>query len=120
MAEVVLEGRRYREVVVDDGLTMLEPIDPAPQRPAIGTIRHVGIGGRARVIDADMELGVGVWRTEREGFRRALWDAAYGYVSGFRGRDIAYFVVTRSFSRRLFYRVVRWERSRARERGEIV
>lgn len=35
------------------------------------------------------------------GLRRALWDIAFGHVSGFPLRDIAYYVRTRSFSRRI-------------------
>lgn len=75
-------------------------------------VSHVGIGGTTRIVETHMDLGRGVWRTPEHGLRRAIWDAAFGYVSGFRKRDIAYYVITRSLSERLSDRVIEWERRR--------
>lgn len=63
-------------------------------------VTYIGLGGTWRAVHTEMELGRGVWRTPMYGLRRAIWDAAFGYVSGFRKRDILYFVLTRSLSRR--------------------
>lgn len=59
----------------------------------------VAFGGRTRMVRTDMDLGRGRFRTPEHGLRRAVWDIAHGYVSGFRKRDIAYYVLTRSFAR---------------------
>lgn len=75
-------------------------------------IQYVGFGGTIRSVTTDMKLGRGVWRTPEYGLRRAVWDAAHGYVSGFRIRDIAYYLVTRSFSERIAERVIAWEQSK--------
>lgn len=66
-------------------------------------IQHLGFGGRSRVIESDIDLGRGRLRIDpnRHGFRMAVWDAAFGYVSGFRVRDIAYYIATRSLSSRV-------------------
>lgn len=80
-------------------------------------ITYVGWGGVTRTVAANFQLGVGVYRPELDssGIRRAVWDAAFGYLSGFRKRDIAYFILTRSLSRR----VCRWALAReARKRLE--
>ncbi len=75
------------------------------------TISHVGAGGRIRTIDANFDLGIGRWRVRQEyGPARAIWDAAYGYVSGFRKRDIAYYLLTRSLSARIWRIAHRWEK----------
>lgn len=72
----------------------------------------VGIWGRHRETTADSDLGrggrVGVG-PDAKGLRRAAWDAAFGYVSGFRKRDIAYWVLTRSLSQRVYRRVAALE-----------
>lgn len=75
-------------------------------------VDHIGIFGKTRTIRADVELGYGTWRTPDYGIRRAIWDAAFGYVSGFRKRDIAYYVITRSLSRSFCEAVMAWERRR--------
>lgn len=70
------------------------PFDPTE-------IQHIGWGGKTRTVTADMDMGVGVFRTPPYGLRRAIWDASFGYVSGFRKRDIIYYVLTRSLSKRV-------------------
>lgn len=59
-----------------------------------------------------MELGRGCFRTPDYGIRRALWDAAFGYVSGFRKRDIIYYLLTRSLSPRIAARTIAAEQKR--------
>jgi hypothetical protein len=75
-------------------------------------VNYLGWGGTHRTVTADMDLGVGVFRTAQYGLRRAIWDAAFGYVSGFRKRDIAYYIVTRSLSERIANRVMARESNR--------
>lgn len=78
-----------------------------------GTMTYVGVGGHIRKINVDFELGQGCWRVANEyGIRRAIWDIAFGYVSGFRKRDIAYYVLTRSLSRIVCESVIEWEAKR--------
>ena len=62
-------------------------------------IHYVGFGGKTRKIVANTDLGYGVFRAPEYGFRRAVWDFCHGYVSGFRLRDILYFIATRSFKK---------------------
>lgn len=82
-------------------------------------IQYVGWGGRYRTVTGDCYLGIGVFRTPSYGIRRVIWDAAFGYVSGFRKRDILYYIFTRSFSERVAMRVIEWEgERRAREQSE--
>jgi hypothetical protein len=110
-----------RLIRIDDDLQLVDPRDqPRWDRDPLGPMTYVGFGGRTRTIQTDFYLGRGVFRVERHrGLRRAIWDAAYGYVSGFRKRDIAYYLVTRSLSFRVFVAVLKWERRRARERGDL-
>lgn len=75
-------------------------------------VDHIGIFGKTRTIRAEVELGYGTWRTPMFGLRRAVWDAAFGYVSGFRKRDILYYVITRSLSPKVSEVVEEWEMSR--------
>lgn len=76
-------------------------------------VEYIGIGGTIRSVKTDMDLGVGTRRGENQfDIRRAIWDAAFGYVSGFRKRDIIYYIVTRSLSRRLCNAVLDWEKTR--------
>lgn len=70
------------------------PFDPTE-------VQHIGWGGKLRTVTANMDMGVGVFRTPPYGLRRAIWDAAFGYVSGFRKRDILYYILTRSLSERV-------------------
>jgi len=50
----------------------------------------------------DMDMGRGSFRNlPQYGLRRAIWDAAFGYVSGFPKRDIVYYILTRSLSKSL-------------------
>lgn len=60
-------------------------------------VNYVGFGNKDRQLIADFNLGYGVFRAPDHGFRRALWDFCHGYVSGFRIRDILWFVATHSF-----------------------
>jgi hypothetical protein len=76
----------------------------------MGFIHCVGWGGTTRKVLATFQLGSGRKRcTKRYGIRRAIWDAAFGYVSGFRKRDILYFVLTRSLSRQVWAFVAKRE-----------
>ncbi len=64
---------------------------------------YVGWGGTHRWVTVDLNLGLGTHRgLPKNGLRRAVWDAAMGYVSGFRKRDILYYVLTRSLSHRVW------------------
>jgi hypothetical protein len=67
-------------------------------------INFVGWGGRLKSLTPNVELGVGVMPAQRSGLRRALWDAAFGYVNGFPIRDILYFVLTRDMGRWVWHR----------------
>ncbi len=89
------------------GILIAEPTDD-------DLVQHVGWGGTTRTVHTEMDLGRGVWRTPDYGIRRALWDAAFGYVSGFRKRDILYYVLTRSLSSRVEARVIAAEQARTR------
>lgn len=59
-------------------------------------VTHVAWGGGTAAVRTDMDLGRGVFAKTEYGIRRAVWDIAFGIVSGFRARDIAYYVLTRS------------------------
>lgn len=77
---------------------------------------HVGWGGSSRTVEAPFELGLGVLNRGRPltpGIRLAVWEAAYGYVNGFRKRDIAYYVLTRSLSKRVSQWAIRRESARS-------
>jgi hypothetical protein len=76
-----------------------EPHDPT-------NVQYVAWGGTTRTLTTTIDLGRGVHRTPDYGIRRAIWDAAFGYVSGFRKRDIAYYLLTRSISRRIERRTI--------------
>jgi hypothetical protein len=67
------------------------------------TMTYIGWGGTLRTVRCDMDLGIGVMRHDlsKPSIGSVMFDIAYGYVSGFRKRDILYYVVTRSLSRRL-------------------
>lgn len=68
-------------------------------------IDHLGWGGKIAYVSDDFDMGRGAYRdVPAFGFRRGLWDAAYGWVNGFRMSSIVYYVTTRSLSRR----VMRW------------
>lgn len=61
---------------------------------------YVGWGGKTATVITDMSMGRGSTRgLPQYGLRRAVWDAAYGYVSGFRKRAILYYLITRSLNR---------------------
>lgn len=106
--------REPRFVRVDDRLSILyDPDLTTDVRSPIESIHYVGWGGVTRAVEADFRLGTGASRNMKQyGIRRAIWDAAYGYVSGFRVRDIVYFIITRSLSHAVFIRVLRLERAR--------
>jgi hypothetical protein len=60
----------------------------------------VGWGGKFAEVSDDFDMGRGHYRgTPAYGLRRAIWDAAYGYVNGFPKRAILYYVLTRSLNR---------------------
>lgn len=64
------------------------------------TISYVGWGGKHAEVPADFDMGRGHYRDiPAYGLRRAIWDAAYGYVNGFQKRAILYYVLTRSLNR---------------------
>ncbi|WP_337004085.1 MULTISPECIES: hypothetical protein [unclassified Microbacterium] len=103
---------KRREIDVEARIVVLgAPLNPEE-------IDHVGWGGVTRTITATVPLGLGVARTPDYGIRRAVWDAAFGYVSGFRKRDIAYYLLTRSLSARVAEAVIRWEAKRERSAEE--
>lgn len=63
---------------------------------------YVGWGGKPESVIPNLKLGVGSTRDlPGYGLRRAVWDAAFGYVSGFRKRAILYYLLTRSLNHRL-------------------
>jgi len=76
-----------------------------------GEMQWVGLGGKTAKYHGPLfELGEGVPRNvPDQGVRRAIFDACFGYVSGFPVRDIAYFVVTRSLWRQRTIPTVRVE-----------
>lgn len=69
-----------------------------------GFIHHIGWDEETRVATGpliDLGHGAGRWDTlPRHGFRRAVWDFCFGYVSGFAVKDILYYVLTRSLDAR--------------------
>lgn len=70
-------------------------------------LTFLGVGGVTKTVSADFDLGVAHERPMGEfGIRRAIWDIAYGYVNGFPIRDILWFVMTRSLSKRLTHRAL--------------
>lgn len=67
----------------------------------VGSTGYIGWGGKYLWVQADQPLGNGSMRGFPEyGIRRAGWDACFGFVNGFRLSAIAYYVVTRSLSKR--------------------
>lgn len=74
------------------------------EHPVEGGMSHVGWGGRTRIVRGRMiPLGIGIDNgraMHRWGFRRAVYDFCFGYVSGFAVKDILYFVWTRSLNPR--------------------
>lgn len=73
-------------------------------------VTYIGWGGRCESVETDLDLGRGSTRGKpRSGLRRAIWDAAYGYVNGFKVTAILYFVLTRSFSRKVAHWAMRRE-----------
>lgn len=63
---------------------------------------YVGWNGRKETVTTDMNLGRGSTRgLPQHGLRRALWDASYGYINGFKPSAILYFVLTRSLNARV-------------------
>lgn len=77
------------------------------------TISYVGWGSRTRTVRCDIELGLGV---RRRGGRLSslVWVASMGFVSGFRKRDIVYYLLTRELSERIWRRVMAWEQRTGR------
>jgi len=64
--------------------------------------QYVGWGGKTKHVTVDLNLGMGTHRgAPTHGIRRAIWAAAMGYVSGFDKRDILYYILTRTLSRRV-------------------
>ena len=64
-------------------------------------VTYVGWNDKTRSVLTNTDLGRGVRCKHNYGFRRAVWDAAFGYVNGFQKRDILYYVLTRSLSKRV-------------------
>jgi hypothetical protein len=66
----------------------------------MGDVTYLGWGGKTASVPDDFDLGRGHYRNvPAYGIRRAIWDAAFGYVNGFPKRAILYYVMTRSLSR---------------------
>jgi hypothetical protein len=77
---------------------------------AMPEITYVGWGGRLASVQADQPLGHGSRRGyPLYGFRKALWDACFGFINGFTLRAIAYYVLTRSLNKRLHLWAMRRE-----------
>lgn len=72
--------------------------------PTIGTLTHIGWGGDVKEVTGRMSyLGYDYGRNSRtptKGFRRAVYDFCFGYVSGFAVKDIIWYVLTRSLNYR--------------------
>lgn len=80
------------------------------------TMNYVAWGGKTASIPAPFELGIAAAPpAQRYGPRRALWDAAYGYVNGFPASAIAYYLLTRSISRRVWVWAFHWEQRRGHQ-----
>lgn len=70
--------------------------------PKLYESQYVGWGGKTATVTTNLNLGRGSFRDlPQYGIRRALWDIAFGYVSGFPKRAILYYVLTRSLNRRI-------------------
>lgn len=104
---LIVEVRNLRQTALDGGHVTftIAPIDDGP-------IDYVGFAGKDRSVTPSMDLGRGGRPTPDWGLRRAVFDAAFGYVSGFRKRDILYYLATRSLSPRICEAVIAWENKR--------
>lgn len=67
-------------------------------------IEYIGWKDADATIVAQQYLGWGQLRnTPAYGFRRAVYDFCFGYVSGFKLKDILYYLLTRSFSSTIWH-----------------
>ncbi len=74
-----------------------------------GPVPWIKWGGGTDSAPAVVDLGYGIKPfPEGYGLRKALWDAAYGYINGFPITAIAYYTLTRS----LHWRIHRWAMKR--------
>lgn len=63
---------------------------------------YIGWSGKTAWVETDLDMGRGSTRNlPQYGVRRAIWDAAFGYVSGFKKTAILYYILTRSLNRSL-------------------
>lgn len=85
----------YMGVVVDDDSVLYFTLDGGEENRAKTGFRALGYA-----------LHVPGRRGGDTGLRRALWDAAFGWVNGWPARDIAYFIWTRSLSARRRDRII--------------
>lgn len=74
-------------------------------------IQFIGWGGVYKTRPVTWDLGVTTKPLSGKpfGLRRVVWDLCYGVVNGFPFRDVLYYVLTRSFSKRICLRVLDWE-----------
>lgn len=72
-------------------------------------IQYVRFGGGTGEVPTDFDMGRGRHRTPAFGLRRAVWDAAFGYISGFPLSAIVYYVATRSLHPAIERRALRRE-----------
>lgn len=71
------------------------------RHPDGAELQGIGWGGSTRVVMGPyMHLGIGRYRggVKPTGLRMMIWDICLGYVSGFRKRDILWYVLTRSLN----------------------
>ncbi|MCU1418689.1 MAG: hypothetical protein JWP32_2863 [Schumannella sp.] len=73
-------------------------------------VSYIDWGGKVVTRPATVDFGYGIHRrVPAYGIRRAIFDAAFGYVNGFPARAILYYVITRDFSERFMRRTLRRE-----------
>jgi hypothetical protein len=65
-------------------------------------VTYIGWNDKIHGVATNCDLGRGVLCKHGHGIRRAIYDTAFGYVNGFRKRDILYYVLTRSLSKRVW------------------
>jgi len=70
-------------------------------------VTYLSWRGKTKTVLTDLEMGRGSFRNLPPfGLRRAVWDAAFGYISGFPKRDILYYILTRSLNKRISHRIM--------------
>lgn len=111
--EAELKARTFLPDISGQGGIYLSPRELAEAihklYSACDPVPWIKWGGGRDSAPAVVDLGYGIRPfPEGYGLRKALWDAAYGYINGFPITAIAYYTLTRS----LHWRIHRWAMKR--------